>query len=200
MNLAKGVVAVTTAELAVRLNTLRGTSAYAVYLAPDEDVVSVLSELNEEFRSIDDDLETDRLSSLDGEQMITDLSTRRAEVVLIDAHPFIAEDWALLDRRRSSLARSGLLVFVTTPSSFEALMRSAPNLASWLGAQVFAYVPDGAEAAARARRLEALRAWASRSDLDVIRAAEEGTLSREPEYAEWLVLLGRSDLLGPRDP
>lgn len=54
--------------------------------------------------------------------------------------------------------------------------------------------------AVRAQRLEALRGWAARSDADVVRAAEQGTLPRDPEYAEWLVLLGRGDLLDPHEP
>jgi len=94
-----------------------------------------------------------------------------------------------------------VLIFVTTSSSFDELMRSAPNLASWLGAEVFAYAGDGADVeATRVQRLAALWAWASRSDAEVVRAAEEGTLPRDREYAEWLVLLGRSDLLDPREP
>jgi hypothetical protein len=41
----------------------------------------------------------------------------------------------------------------------------------------------------------ALRRWSGLEDLEVIRRAEAGTLSPDPEYAEWLTLLGRGDLL-----
>jgi hypothetical protein len=88
---------------------------------------------------------------------------------------------------------------VTTPDSFGQLMQAAPNLASWLGALAFQYEdPSAWEADLRARRLAALRSWAGRSDEDVVRAASQGRLPTDPEYAEWLVLLGRSDLIDPR--
>jgi hypothetical protein len=75
-------------------------------------------------------------------------------------------------------------------------MEAAPNLASWLGGLVFSRQDPGERLAAlRQQRLASLRAWSSKTDEDVIRDAEAGTLPRDPEYAEWLVLLGRGDLL-----
>jgi hypothetical protein len=47
------------------------------------------------------------------------------------------------------------------------------------------------------QRLTALRAWAGRGDAEVIQLAETGQLPRDPEYAEWLTLLGRGELLVP---
>ena len=186
---------------ALHVHAHRGTAAYGVYLAELDQIDAVLAELDEELVALDGTAKIATQRSVSGKQLIADLSITAAELVLVDARSFVTQDWALLDRRRSSLSHRGVLIFVTTPSSFEELMRSAPNLASWLGAQVFAYAQEGVEiAATRERRLEALRAWALKSDADVIRAAEEGTLSRDPEYAEWLVLLGRSDLLGSQEP
>jgi len=189
------------AELALRSVALRGTAVYGAYLAGSEEIEAAIEELEQELAALDPGVQIATLRPRDGEQLITDLATTTAELVLVDARSFAAPDWALLDRRRSSLEHRGVLIFVTTHTSFDELMRSAPNLASWLGAQVFAYAREGAGVeAARARRLAALRTWASKSDADVIREAEEGTLPRDPEYAEWLVLLGRGDLLGPRAP
>jgi len=93
-------------------------------------------------------------------------------------------------------------VFVTTRPSFDDLMRTAPNLASWLGGQVFTFPSHGETgvAAHRERRLAALRAWASRSDQEILVAARTGTLPPDPEYAEWLVLLGHGELLDVRTP
>ena len=169
------------------------------YLAAPAELDEVLENIGEEITAFIPEARVERLQPGAGEQLVAALATAADEFVLVDARLFVAPDWALLDRRRSSLSHRGVLIFVTTHSSFDELMRSAPNLASWLGAQVFAHVSDGAGLdAARVRRLEALRSLASRSDADVIRAAEQGTLPRDPEYAEWLVLLGRGDLLDPR--
>jgi hypothetical protein len=178
---------------------LGGTAVYVAYLAAPGDIDAATEDLEVELAGLNDRIQVATLRSGAGEQLVTDLAASSAELVLVDARSFAAPDWALLDRRCSSLARSGVLIFVTTPLSFDELMRSAPNLASWLGAEVFAYVGDDAGVeAARAQRLEALRAWTAKSDADVIRAAEAGTLPRDPEYAEWLVLLGRGDLLDTR--
>jgi hypothetical protein len=188
-------------DLVLRSSTLRGTAAYMAYLAAPGQIDAALEDLAEELAALDAGVQIATLRPRAGEQLIADLAGTAAELVLVDARSFAALDWALLDRRRSSLAHRGVLIFVTTHHSFDELMRSAPNLASWLGGEVFAYARDGARVeAVRVRRLEALRAWASRLDADVVRAAEEGTLARDPEYAEWLVLLGRGDLLDPREP
>jgi hypothetical protein len=196
-----GVPGASAADLALRASVMRGTAAYGAYLAASGDIDAAIEDLEAELVGLDDRIQVATLRPGDGEQLVTDLAASPAELILVDARSFAAPAWALLDRRRSSLAHLGVLIFVTTPSSFDELMRTAPNLASWLGAQVFAYVRDDAGVeAARAQRLEALRAWASKSDAEVIDEAKAGTLPRDPEYAEWLVLLGRGDLLDPRAP
>jgi hypothetical protein len=185
-------------ELALRLCTLRGTAAYAAYLATSDDIELALVELEEELRALDPDAKIARMSPRGGEQLVSDLTGAAAEIILVDGRSFSMRDWALIDRRRASIAHRGLLVFATTPESFNELMRIAPNLASWLGGQVFAYPRDEAAIAAhRERRLASLRAWASRTDLEILDAARAGTLPPDPEYAEWLVLLGHGELLGP---
>jgi hypothetical protein len=197
---AESVVPLRAAELALRLNTLRGTAVYAAYLAAPDAIVAALEGLEEDLHTFGGAVEIQRLSPRDGEQLIEELGSSQAEIVIAETASFEAPEWALLDRRRSSLAHSGVLVFVTIPSSFEELMRSAPNLASWLGAQVYAYQDEAEVAALREQRLAALRAWASKSDEEVLRLAHEGKLPPDPEYAEWLVLLGRSELIGRPEP
>jgi hypothetical protein len=130
---------------------------------------------------------------------VRDLAAVTADAILIDAARFARAEWLVLDRRRSALARTAVVVFATTPDGFGELMQAAPNLASWIGALAFAYEdPTAHQAELRARRLEALRAWAQKSDDDVLREARDGRLPADPEYAEWLVLLGRADLMDPQ--
>jgi len=194
-----GVGGVSAGEFALRLSALRGTAAYAAYLASGDELEPALRELEEEFCALDPDAAIARISPPDGAQLVADLAAAAAEILLVDARSFSTQDWALLDRRRASIAHRGLLVFVTTPASFDELMRTAPNLASWLGGQVFAYPRDESVVAAhRERRLAALRTWASSSDDEIVEAARAGSLPPDPEYAEWLVLLGHGELLGSR--
>ena len=183
-------------ELALRLTAVLGTAAYAAYLVAEGAAADAITELCEELIAFDRDLAIGVLRPGRGEQLFAALARATGEVILIDAASYSGRDWAVLDRRRSSLSRAGLMVFVTTPDSFAALMQAAPNLSSWLGALVFEQPHDAAGAAeAREARLAALRSWAQKSDHDVIQAAIRGQLPADPEYAEWLVLLGRGDLL-----
>jgi hypothetical protein len=193
-----GVGALAAGELALRLCALRGTAAYAAYLATAPALEAALVELEDELRGLTSDTAFARISPRNSEQLVADLSATSVEIVVVNARMFSVHEWAQVDRRRSSIAHRGVLVFVTTPASFDDLMRSAPNLASWLGGEVFAYPNNAAAVAAhRERRLAALRTWASKTDEEVIEAARTGTLPRDPEYAEWLVLLGHGELLGP---
>jgi hypothetical protein len=198
MTEATRVGEMTAGALALRLVALRGTAAYTAYLAGAPDLDAALVELEDELRALTSDAAVVRISPRNSEQLIADLVTTSVEMVVVDARGFVAQDWALIDRRRSSIAHRGVLVFVTTHASFGDLMRNAMNLASWLGGEVFAYPSsDTAVAAHRERRLAALQAWASKTDAEVITAARVGTLPHDPEYAEWLVLLGHGELLAP---
>lgn len=191
-----GVGVLEPAEFALRLNALRGTAVYGAYLATPDKIGVATAELREELQSFDANATISMNSPRNASALISELDADSAEIQLVQASAFSAADWALLDRRRSSIAHRGLLIFITTQVSFDELMRQAPNLASWLGGQVFAYPDDEPQRAAhREQRLAALRMWASRSDAEILEAARQGTLPPDPEYAEWLVLLGHSELL-----
>ena len=196
MTLGGGVARASVGELALRLIAIRGAAAYAAYLVAAGAAPDVIAELGEELSAFDPELAIEILGPGRGELLLRALARPTREVVVVDAAGYGDRDWGLLDRRRSSLARAGLMVFVTTPASFEKLMQTAPNLASWLGAFVFEHAPSAqGNAEAREQRLAALRSWAQKSDQDVIVAATQGLLPADPAYAEWLVLLGRGDLL-----
>ena len=195
MTLAGGVEDLAVEELALRLSVQLGTAAYAAYLVHPAELDEVLSELRDELY-MTSSVETATISPRNGQHLVETLGETSSLIVIVDARAFSARDWSLIDRRRSDIARHGLLVFTTTQASFAELMRAAPNLASWLGGEVFAYPGgDSSATAGRERRLTALRAWAAKTDDEIVRAARAGTLPRDPEYAEWLVLLGHGELL-----
>lgn len=202
MTNAIGVGELEAGPFALRMNALRGTATYAAYLAMPDDAELALTEIEEELRGFDPGAQITRIAPRGAKELVGALEAESDEILLIDARSFSTEDWALLDRRRSAIAHRGVTVFVTTPSSFDDLMRTAPNLASWLGGQVFMFPSHGETgvAAHREQRLAALRAWASRSDQEILEAARSRTLPPDPEYAEWLVLLGHGELLDTRTP
>jgi|SRR5215510_11639627 len=198
------LIRISVPQLALRLHAERRGATYAVYVVASGHVSGAIAELGEELSSFDPPIVTTALHPATGAQLMRELAetTTQAisiDAILIDARSLGLPDWSLVDRRRSSLSRAGVLVLVTTPDSFDQLMQAAPNLASWLGALAFQYEDQSAQQAdLRARRLAALRSWAQRSDEDIVRAARQGLLPADPEYAEWLVLLGRSDLIDPQ--
>ncbi len=113
--------------------------------------------------------------------------------------------WAKLDRDRTRLERSparstdlesAIVVLVLSEQAYGTLQACAPNLASWIGGSVFGLEPEGGLSTVdREARLEELRRWGSMTDDEMIRNARAGTLRPDPYFAEWLVLLGRGDLL-----
>lgn len=106
------------------------------------------------------------------------------------------DDWRRVDHARSLLAREGCVVLVVAEQSIQRMFRNAPNL-SWIGAAVWSFddtIPT-LSAEEKEARLEALRSWSGLSDAEVIERAEQDVLPGDPEYAEWLVLLDRGDLV-----
>jgi hypothetical protein len=108
-----------------------------------------------------------------------------------------SEDWYILDSARSQLTkkRGGILILPST--SAKMMMNSAPNFCSWIGSRIYALAKDSEFLTDQEReiRLSTLREWSGRSDAEVIASAESRQLPPTPEYGEWLVLLGRGDLI-----
>jgi hypothetical protein len=175
-----------------------GPPSYWAYLAHPGEMARVLEELKVELQALDGQTAVDIIApSPKPARLVEELPESKADVLLVETQGYAEQDWATLDSRRSSLKRAqGVVVFLTTFAGFTALMRAAPNLESWLGGSVFVYEdPDAGVEELRARRLEALRSLFGKTDNQVVREAEEGRLPRDPQYAEWLSLLGRGDLL-----
>jgi hypothetical protein len=165
---------------------------------PGRDALVVADELGEEMESLGD-VTVDRIrGAKDAPELAEALALLKNPVVIagIDAWP--PSEWRHLDELRSRFTRDERTALVVSSTTFENIMREAPNFSSWLGASVWTYLPRSSELTEpeRERRLEALRTWASLTDADVIARAEQGTLPPDPEFAEWLVLLDRGDLLG----
>jgi hypothetical protein len=189
--------AISLSELALRIQVLRDTAAYLGYVAAQDSAEDVIAELTEEVSALAPTVRVARLAVTHGDELVDSVALRSEEIVLLDVTALAGDDWSTVDRRRSDLAHRGVVVFIVTEVGFEALMRHAPNLASWLSGEVFAVAHDEAATDLCAQRLAALRVWGGCSDEEVVAKAAAGSLPRDPEYAEWLILLGRADLLPP---
>jgi hypothetical protein len=186
------------AEAALRLMVRRGRGDWmTLVVEPGNAALAAAEELAEEMESLGD-VPVERIRGAEGALDLAErLAPLQAPVVVAGLDSWPASEWSHLDELRSRFERDERTALVVSSKTFENIMREAPNFSSWLGASVWTYQPRASELteAERERRLDALRAWSNLSDKDVIARAERGTLPSDPEYAEWLVLLDRGDLL-----
>ena len=119
-------------------------------------------------------------------------------VVVMGLESWSDEQLQSVDIRRSSLSRQGVVILWLTADGIRRLFHNAPNLRSWIGGSQFRAAPDPSQmtAAERQKRLSELAEHFGLTDDQVVKKAEEETLPSDPEFAEWLVLLGRGDLAG----
>lgn len=104
--------------------------------------------------------------------------------------------WRRIDANRSRLERTLPTLMVLGQPAVERMRVHAPNLWSWVASAAWRSIPEeGLSDEQRTQRLGALRAHFGFDDDDLVRRAVAGTLPPEPDIAEWLVLIGRGDLI-----
>jgi hypothetical protein len=118
-------------------------------------------------------------------------------VILHGFAPKKPQFWARIDQRRNGLQKIPGLIFLLSPTDLRDLQVYAPNLSSWLGGRVWRLADETSNlsTAEVERRLATLRAAFGKTDDEVVAAARNNQLPPEPEYAEWLILLGQGGLL-----
>jgi hypothetical protein len=137
---------------------------------------------------------------VDGETvsgLVEKLRMRRDSVVLIYGFGGWNEQlFASLDVNRSRLETGTFLVFSVDAKTAGRFLDNAPNIRSFLGANIFVVAPDPSPMSAKeiADRLAQLRRYYRLTDAEVIEQATNRDLPSEPHFVEWLVLLGRSEL------
>lgn len=127
-------------------------------------------------------------------------SSTDAVVIISGVEDFSDVEWRSIDLMRSRLEGARTVVLLMSLIQVELLATSAPNFASWLTGGIWQLDEDIEQLSETERtdRLETLRTSTGMSDEDIITAAQNRTLSSEPQFTEWLLLLGRSDLVDQR--
>jgi hypothetical protein len=107
------------------------------------------------------------------------------------------ERWSSLDLIRSALERKGPIVLWLSSDCVPAIVEHAPNIRSFIGASLFCAGPDGGLMTDedRQKRLQELGEFYNLTNEEIIHRAESNALPSEPHFVEWLVLLGRGDLV-----
>jgi hypothetical protein len=134
--------------------------------------------------------------------LVDDLSARLRipaddPVILVGFDDRTPEFWSVMDVNRSGLERPGPVVFWISAAGVSNLCSHAPNVRSLIGGSIFLIGAAGGDMAAEEKtaRLKELSSFYSLSNEEVIQKAEERKLPPEPEFIEWLLLLGRGDLV-----
>ena len=98
---------------------------------------------------------------------------------------------------RSALERRGPVILLLSPGTFAGLSEFAPNIRSFIGPSIFAASPEGGIMTEKEResRVSELALHYGTSNEEIVLKAESGELPPEPQFVEWLVLLGRGDLV-----
>ena len=118
-------------------------------------------------------------------------------VILSGFESFKPPVWRMWDINRSGFVRPGPIVLWVSTGALTKLCISAPNIRSFVGGSMFVLSPSGqamTEAEVRARTQELETHYGMRGD-EVIARAIAGNLPPEPQFVEWLILLGRRDLV-----
>ena len=105
--------------------------------------------------------------------------------------------WSSLDVMRSALERKGPVIFWLPADCVAGLSEHAPNIRSFIGGSIYIVGGDGGLMTAedRQKRLGELTKRYGLTNEEIVQRAESKTLSSEPHFIEWLVLLGRGDLV-----
>ncbi|MDI3283675.1 hypothetical protein [Polyangium sp. 15x6] len=122
-------------------------------------------------------------------------------LVLHGLDEFGPRDLRQVDMYRSRLIREQPTVLVLAEPVVALFPEHAPNFWSWVRASTFrAILEDTLPEEDREQRLAAMREHFGFNDEELVRRALDGSLPDEPDIAEWLVLIGRGELVGRRGP
>ena len=185
-------------EIARRLE-IRGETAWLAVLSPVTDSTAALDQLQTELQSIlQKPSRVIHLEPSTFEELREVLHQPDDDAVILSGGTGLTpQKWRSLDIMRSALERKGPVILWLASDDIANLANLAPNIRSLIGASIFVAGPDGGimTETERQERLKELSEHFGFSGDEAVRKAEAGELPHEPEFVEWLVLLGRGDLV-----
>ena len=185
-------------EIARRLE-IRGETGWLAVLNPAADSSAALDQLQTELQSaLQRPARVIQLEPSTFEELRGALHQPDDDAVILSSGTGLTQEkWRSLDIMRSALERKGPVILWLAPNDLANLANLAPNIRSLIGGSIFVAGPDGGimTETERHKRLKELSEHFGFSDDEAVRKAEARKLPHEPEFVEWLVLLGRGDLL-----
>jgi hypothetical protein len=187
-------------EIARRLE-IRGENSFSwvVVLIPPGDSEIALEGLRANLSSLlEKNTRLINLLESTFEQLRTDLHQPADDIAILVANGDLSPDkWSSLDLMRSALERRGPVILWLSFGALNLLAEFAPNIRSFVGPSIFAAGPEGGIMTEKDRhsRLEELTRHYGQSNDEIVHKAESRELPLDPHFVEWLVLLGRGDLV-----
>jgi hypothetical protein len=184
-------------EILQRIYSQPKSNIWAVLIVKSEQLNIALEELEETLPIFIDGAFRALEITLDLEDLIQKIHEADDYILLWNFEQWETPQWQEFDYDRSLFDRPNGGILLLTSSSANAFQKYAPNFASWVGSKVYD-LELGTEILAedaRQQRLEALQDWSQKTNDEIIQLAQTGQLIVDPVYGEWLVLLGRGDLV-----
>jgi hypothetical protein len=183
-------------ELVRRAIERTGGNSWLALVVPDACIADVVEQVVDGIAS-ESEIEVLRVDGPRDAAALAQAGRRAGILVASLADTWPPGEWARLDVLRSRLSRDHRSVLVLSESAARHVFGEAPHFARLFTGSVWDLAPDPDQMsdADRLDRVASLERWASLSTADMIERARTRTLPPDPEYAEWLVLVGRSDLL-----
>lgn len=185
-------------EIARRVE-IRGETGWLAVLTVAADTTAPLDELQTELQTVlQKPVRVIKLEPSTFEELREALHQPGEDVVVLSSGTgLMPEKWRSLDIMRSALERPGPVILWLTPGDVAGIADYAPNIRSFIGSSIFVAGPDGGTMteAERQERLTQLSQHYEMTAEETVRRAEAKALPHEPEFVEWLVLLGRGDLV-----
>jgi hypothetical protein len=183
-------------ELVRRAIERTGGNSWLALVVPDHRLAEVVEQIAAGIAS-EAELEVFRVDAPADAESLARAGHRAGILVASLADTWPPGAWARLDVFRSRLQREHRSVLVLSESAARHVFREAPHFARLFTGSVWDLAPEPDEMSDvdRLDRIASLERWAELSTADMIARAEAKVLPLDPEYVEWLVLAGRSDLL-----
>jgi hypothetical protein len=184
-------------EILQRISSRPNDNFWSILVTAPAQQQQALTELEESIPIFIDEAVKVIAITPDVELLIHEVQSSEAYILLWQFDIWQQKQWQQFDYARSRFSHKKGGILLLTPHSAAQFQIYAPNFASWIGPRVYD-LQLGLEILTEAesqQRLEALQQFTGKTDAEIIRLAETGQLPRDPEYGEWLVLLGRGDLL-----
>jgi hypothetical protein len=184
------------AEFVRRAIERTGGNSWLALVVPDHRLADAVEHIAAGIQS-EAEIEVFRVDAPADAESLARAGHREGILVVSLADTWPLDAWARLDVFRSRLQREHRSVLVLSESAVRHVFREAPHFASLFTGSVWALAPEPDEMSDvdRLARITSLERWAELSTAEMIERAKAKALPPDPEYAEWLVLAGRSDLL-----